>query len=251
MPINFIFFIFVYLFSTTSMANQAFKVVLGLSKPPYVIEKGQTGFELELIQQLLAAMGKAPEFIFIPYGRSEKMLALPDIDAVMTVNDKIFPNSHHLSKSYISYENVAISMKKNAISLNSVAELANYSIAAFQLAHKALGQEFSTAVTNSSTYIQVADQEKQVELLLLGRVDIVIMDTKIFLHFFNKLNKQNQQNQQNETIKQSDIQIHHIFPLSPYQVAFKSSKDVELFNNALIAFKKSNKYQNLVEKYNF
>tara|TARA_R110000744_G_scaffold56547_3_gene119245 strand:- start:1610 stop:2338 length:729 start_codon:yes stop_codon:yes gene_type:complete len=242
MPINIILFIFIFLLSTNSMANQSYKVVVGLSKPPYVIEESQTGFELELIQQLLTMIGKEPEFIFIPYGRSEKMLALPDIDAVLTVNEDIFPNSQYLSKSYISYENVAISMKKNAISLNNVAELADYSIAAFQLAHKALGAEFSKAVTNSSIYIQVANQEKQVELLLLGRVDIVVMDTKIFLHFLNKLSK---------TVKKSDIQIHHIFPLSPYQVAFKNSEDVEVFNSALKTFKASNKYQKIVEKYNF
>jgi polar amino acid transport system substrate-binding protein len=41
--------------------------VLGLSKPPYVIEENHSGFELELVQQILTMIGKAPEFIFIPY----------------------------------------------------------------------------------------------------------------------------------------------------------------------------------------
>lgn len=86
--------------------------MVGLSKPPYVIEETRSGFELELIRQLLTLIGKDPEFIFIPYGRSEKMLALPDINAVMTANKEMFPNINTLSENYIKYQNVAISLKK-------------------------------------------------------------------------------------------------------------------------------------------
>jgi polar amino acid transport system substrate-binding protein len=242
MPINIIFIIFTTLISIDCMANQPFQVVLGLSKPPYVIEENQTGFELELIKHVLTNIGKDPEFIFIPYGRSEKMLALPSIDAVMTTNKQMFPNSKNLSDSYINYQNVAISLKKNEISLNSISGIANYSIASFQLANKMLGEEFAMAVTSSPIFIQVANQENQIELLLRGRVDILVMDIKIFLHFINKLNL-------NE--KLGDIQFHHIFPLSSYQVAFKKSEDVDAFNQALKNYKVSDKHQKLIEKYNF
>ena len=242
MPINIIFIILVIIFTTTSFAKQPFKVVVGLSKPPYVIEKEQSGFELELVRQILTTMGKSTEFVFVPFGRSEKMFELADINAVITVNNQMFPNIASLSDIYITYQNIAISMKKNAISLNRISDLSQYSIASFQLAHKVLGEEFALAATSSSMFIQVANQEKQVELLLLGRVDVLVMDVKIFLHYLNKLNRSEQQ---------SEIQFHHIFPLSPYRVAFKNNQDANAFNQALSKFKASNDYQKLVEKYNF
>lgn len=242
MPKNIILFTFVSLISINCWANQSFKVVVGLSKPPYVIEKTRSGFELELIQQLLMLMGKEPEFIFIPYGRSEKMLALPDINAVMTANKQMFPNIDTLSENYITYQNVAISLTKDAISLNSISDIGNYSIASFQLAHKILGEEFSLAVTNSSIFIQVANQETQVQLLFLGRVDIIVMDIKIFSHYLAKL-KMND--------RQSEIQIHHLFPINPFRIAFKNSADVDAFNQALASYKATKKYQKLIEKYNF
>ena len=104
-------FIIALFTSTNSVAKQTFKVVVGLSKPPYVIKEAQAGFELELIRQVLTNIGKTPEFIFIPYGRSEKMLELSDISAVMTVNQQMFPKNDQLSESYINYQNVAISLK--------------------------------------------------------------------------------------------------------------------------------------------
>jgi polar amino acid transport system substrate-binding protein len=239
---NIIIFIFFSLISINCLANQPFKVVLGLSKPPYVIEKNHLGFELELIQQILTMMGKAPEFIFIPYGRSEKMLAFSDIDAVMTANKHIFPNIDTLSKNYIDYQNVAISLKENAVSLNSIADISNYSIASFQIAHKILGVEFAEAVTDSPLFIQVADQEKQLKLLFLGRVEIVVMDLKIFLYYLNKLNI-------NE--RESDIKVHHIFPTSSYSMAFKNAGNVSAFNQVMKKYKMTADYQKLIEKYNF
>ncbi len=242
MKTHIILCIIIFIFSAESTAKQPFKVVVGLSKPPYVIQKNNTGFELELIQQLLTTINKEPEFIFIPYGRSEKMLALPDIDAVMTINKNTFKNSSFISDTYINYQNVAISLKAQKIQLNNITDIGNYSVASFQSAHKLLGNKFALAVAKSPLYLQVADQEKQLELLQLGRVQVLIMDIKIFLHYLAK---------QKENIQLNEIDIHALFPLSPYSVAFKNKTDVEAFNQTLKAFKSTSEYQTLLKKYNF
>lgn len=242
MKLPIIFCIIIFIYSTASAAQQPFRVVVGLSKPPYVIQESKTGFELELIQQLLLSIHKQPEFIFIPYGRSEKMLALPSIDAVMTVNNKTFINTINISEPYINYQNVAISLKKSNIKLNNIKDIEKYSIASFQSAHKILGDEFALAVSKSPMYFQVAKQEKQLELLVLERVQLLVMDIKIFLHYFAK---------QNTDIKLSEIEIHSVFLISPYSMAFKNKTDVDDFNQALTIFKSSEKYQKLQEKYDF
>lgn len=242
MPINILFFIIISVFSTTGFAKATFKVVVGLSKPPYAIEESRSGFELELIQQVLNNIDKAPEFVFIPYGRSEKMLELPEIDAVITVNKQMFPHNNNLSENYINYQNVAISLKKDAITLNSISDMADYSIASFQLADKVLGDEFSRTTAGSPMFIQVANQKKQLELLLLGRVDILVMDIKIFLYYFDK---------HQSNLEENDIAFHYIFPLSPYRVAFKNNANMKAFNQAMREFKASTEYLQLKHKYHF
>ncbi|WP_085299756.1 substrate-binding periplasmic protein [Cognaticolwellia mytili] len=239
---KFIVLVFLIFISNNSYSQQIVKVVVGLSKPPYVIKESMSGFELELIEQLFKISGKTVEFIFAPYGRSEKMLELDDINAIMTVNEQIFPNNTLLSSNYINYQNVAISLEINNILLPTIADLANYSIASFQLAHKVLGQEFANAVASSPVFTQVSDQEKQLELLLLGRIDVLVMDIKIFLYYLNKLKI---------SPEKSKIKFHHIFPISPYKVAFKKQADVIEFNQALTEFKRSVNYRELIKKYNF
>jgi len=51
-------FIGATLFSTHLSAEQAFKIVVGLSKPPYVIKENMSGFELEVVQQVFKISGK-------------------------------------------------------------------------------------------------------------------------------------------------------------------------------------------------
>ncbi|MBA6391938.1 hypothetical protein H4J38_14275 [Colwellia sp. BRX10-3] len=91
-------------------------------------------------------------------------------------------------------------------------------------------------------FIQVANEEKQVDLLLLGRIDIVVMDIKIFLYYLNKLNISE---------KKSDLQFHYIFPISPSRIAFKNSDDMNAFNQTMKKYKMTNNHQELIEKYNF
>jgi hypothetical protein len=40
--------------------------------------------------------------------------------------------------------------------------------------------EFAEVVTNSPIFIQVADQEKPLDLLFLGCIKVVVIDLKVF-----------------------------------------------------------------------
>lgn len=231
-----------FVFCTKAIAQDDFKVVVGLPKPPYVIQDSNSGFEIELVREVLQNINKRVEFVYVPYGRSNKMLDVDDINAVMTVNSQIFPKNALLSDSYVTYQNVAISLKRNKFSINKIADLGDYSIATFQLAHKVLGQEFASAVEKSPLFIQVADQKKQLELLILGRVDTLVMDIHIFQYYLVLLDLQHIKNQ---------IIYHKVFPESPYRIAFKKEKDLKAFNTALGLFKKTGAYAALKYKYNF
>lgn len=228
--------------NTVACAGEQVNIVVGLAKPPYVFEKKNNGFELELVSHILNKFNKQPNFIFVPYGRSPKMFTADDIDAILTSNKQLMNGSDMLSDTYITYQNVAISLKENNIQLNEISDLRNFSIATFQSAHKVLGEEFAIASGYSPMYTQVIEQKKQLELLMKKRVDVIIIDINIAQYYLNAMTGAH--------LKQP-VKIHPIFPPSEYSMAFKDKSMILPFNHALKDFKNSKAYIELKNKYNY
>jgi len=226
--------------SLSSNAKDKFIVAVGLAKPPYVIQVNNTGFEIELIRNVLANMGESAEFVYTSFGHTPKMLAVNQIDAVMTTNSIMFKDLTKLSDTYIIYENIAISLKEKKLTIESIQDLANYSIASFQQAEKILGADFEHAVTQSPFFLQIADQKRQPILLLKERVDVVVMDRNIFNYIVRKLKIKD---------LESKFTFHHIFPKSNYKMAFKNTLDTALFNQVFLEYSNSEDYKALLEKY--
>jgi len=230
------------LFSHSVKAIERFNVVVGFSKPPYVIQKNNTGFEIELVRNLLANMGKTTKFVYTTFERSPKMLGVKEIDAIMTVNNKTFPHPSQLSNIYINYQNVAISLKSKHLKINSIDDLAPFSIASFQNSQKVLGKQFAQIVQKSPLFLQVIHQNQQPTLLLKGRVDVVIMDKNIFNYYIQNMEI---------TELESKFTFHPIFPISPYKMAFKDIANVQIFNQVLKQYLSSKSYLALLKKISF
>ena len=220
--------------------NRVLDVVVGLAKPPYVIPKGDKGYELELISAVLEAMEISPRYIYVPLGRSVSLLDQGMGEALLTINKFIVPNDEIRTVPYITYKNVAISLKNKALKVNNIADLDEKKVAAFQYAHKYLGYEFSQIASKNQSYIEVPNQFQQVQLLLEGRVDIVVMDINIFNHIYRTLAEK-------ETT--DELSIHPIFPDSPYSMAFKDPNLVETFNSAFKKYSLTKEYRSLKDRY--
>ncbi len=226
---------------TPPVIAERFYVVVGLAKPPYVIQETNSGFEIELISSILKKMGKQPDFIYVPFGRSLRMLNNERIDAIMTINTNLINDISRLSDPYITYQNVAITLKSDNLVLNNVTDLSQYSIAAFQTADKVLGKSYAQAITKNEHYTEVADQRHQTKLLFDKKVQALVMDINIFNALSPLVGGEEDH---------SDVNIHLVFPKSPYRMAFKNKKPIEPFNHALRDFKDSPAYQALINKYN-
>jgi len=228
-------------FSNNLFANDQLAVAVGLAKAPYVIQTKNSGFELDLIRNILKKMGKSTKFIYTQFGHSSKMLEVKEIDAVMTTNQDVFSDNSKLSNVYITYQNVAISLKESNLTINTIEDLANYSIASFQIAEKVLGQAFGDAVDQSPIYLKIADQSQQPMLLLKKRVEVLVMDKNIFKYYANEL-----------SIKDIGAQFtfHQIFPDTHYRMAFKNKEYVQIFNDIFAQYKQTDEYLLLKNKYN-
>ena len=228
-------------FSNALFASDQLVVAVGLAKPPYVIQADGSGFELDLIRNILKKMGKSTKFVYTQFGHSPKMLAVKEVDAVMTTNQNVFSDSSKLSDAYITYQNVAISLSDSNLIINTIEDLANYSIASFQKADKVLGQAFADAVDTSPLYMKIADQSQQPMLLLKKRVEVLIMDRNIFKYFASELNIKDINGQ---------FTFHQIFPETHYKMAFKNKEYVKIFNNTFAQYKQTDEYLLLRKNYN-
>lgn len=217
-----------------------FYVVVGLAKPPYVIQETNSGFEIELIRSILEQMNQKADFVYVPFGRSIRMLNSDRIDAIMTVNVNLIAEDNRLSDPYIIYQNVVITRKTDELKIQDIEDLTGLKVAAFQSANKILGKGFAKAIDTTKQYIEIADQRRQTKLLFDKQVDALVMDINIF----NTLSPM-----VGGAEDLSDVNIHPVFDKSPYRMAFKNSELIAEFNQQLTKFKHTENYQKLLHKY--
>ncbi|MEW6990983.1 substrate-binding periplasmic protein [Colwelliaceae bacterium 6441] len=230
----------IYLISSSVFAEKL-NIVVGLAKPPYVLQETESGFEIEFVTQVLALMAKQPNFVYVPFGRSIRMLEKTDIDAIMTVNSNIIKDITLLTDIYITYHNVVITLKEDQLEINHINDLSQIPIAAFQTASKILGEEFSKVIKQNNDYYEIADQKRQVKLLFEKKVKALVIDVNIFKALSKMVN---------ESADFSNFSVHEVFAESPYRIAFKNVNNIKGFNAALKTFKGTDKYLALKQKYN-
>jgi len=235
-----IFFCYIGLvFLVQSAFSQEIKLALSLSIPPYVISENDSGIELDILKEAFSLSNITVKPIYVPLARLNKQIETDEVDGSATILESLGFKNVYYSDVYITYKNIAVSLKKNNINIKSIADLRNMDIITFQNAKKYLGLEFSQAVSQNSSYYEFYDQEKQVKMLYKDRIQVIILDKNIF-HYYR-------QNSVKEYKK--EIVTHEIFPVNQYKIAFKDPKIRDKFNKGLKELKKSGRYNQIINKY--
>ncbi|MFY8273301.1 substrate-binding periplasmic protein [Pseudoalteromonas sp. SSDWG2] len=225
----------IFSLSPYAYSKQSISVVIGLDKPPYSINDGDIGFEVELISNIFNRLDYEVEFITAPFGRTAKMLELPNVDAVTTASVVNYADSPYISDTYITYQNVAVSLRNRNIKLAQMGDLSEYSIATFQNADTILGPQFAKAVHKGNKYIEIAEQKNQLSFLEKNKADLLVMDINIF-NFFNRS-------------FQLDVAIHEIFPPTKYGMLIKDPALKTAFNEQFKAYQTTEEYNDLLKKW--
>ncbi|MET6757264.1 ABC transporter substrate-binding protein [Pseudoalteromonas sp. HL-AS1] len=123
--------------------------------------------------------------------------------------------SAHLSDPLFRYTDVAISKKEKQLKLESIEDLSNFSIAAYQGAKDLLGEQFKIMTLSNLTYVEHPHPKNTTLAMLAGKKDIRIGDINIF--YFDLKN----QNYNNNDIKTQEFDIHHLWPDVYSHMAFK------------------------------
>ena len=227
------------LLAAFNVQSREVEVLVGMDKPPYVNSANDSGFEVDLVRAILSDMGHSAKVLYLPYGRTTKVINQEAVDIALTLTPSHAVSEDILSNPYIAYQNVAITRSDRNLHIDSIEALKTKSVVAFQTATSVLGRRFEATLSSQPTYLEMAKQARQVDMLMLGSVDVAVMDRNIFSYF--KLN--------DDRYKSDDVVFHELFPISTYRAAIPNNELREAFNHSLSVVIESGRYQALLEKY--
>ncbi|RTE85592.1 MULTISPECIES: ABC transporter substrate-binding protein [Gammaproteobacteria] len=227
---------FVTWLSISPVAASSLHVLVGLHKPPYIDLTSNSGYEIELMELIGAHMGVHVNFTHVPNGRIGETLSADAFDASSLQKEETGPNDYYYSCPYIQYQNMVVTRQQDRLTINSLEDLLGLSVLAFQTANIVLGEDFSNAIERAEDYNETVDQSAQVEMLLRGRVQAIVIDRNILNHYL--LTSDNPSPLNRLTIATTN-----------YQVAFKDPNLRDRFNEAQSQVWQTPEYQELQQKY--
>jgi polar amino acid transport system substrate-binding protein len=215
-------------------------VGMGLPKPPYIMESGTAGLDVEIARQALAVSGYKLVGHMLPQTRALAMLRAGQLDGMLSITEGI-GGQDYFTDNYIVYQNVATTLSSRNLNVQQIEDLARYSVAAFQNASMVLGDRFSMIASAHSDYRELPSQATQNKLLFTGRVDVVVGDRLIFQYFSKTLEPKIDNTQA--------VTFHRIFPESPRRAVFRDIRVRDAFNAGLKAIRANHTYDAITRQY--
>ena len=212
-------------------------VLVGQNKPPYIRLEAVSGYEIELLREVVRRMGHEAVFIFVPNARIRSLLETGNGDIASLQPNLADETGLFFSQPYIRYQNVVVSRSDEELTLQHPADLAGKSVVAFQGAAKVLGPDYHDAVRLNRQYSETVDQRAQVDMLFNNRVQAIVLDRNIFTF-----------HQQNSNAPAAVV-MHELFGSTLYRAAFRDPVMQRDFDRALHSVTLDAWYQQLQLKY--
>ena len=220
---------------------------VGFALPPYVIQESSSGIEIDILREAFAVKGHTVKFEYLPNVRTLLFFEAGKLDGTINVKKGTMLTGYY-SDDVITFQNVAVSLKENNLSIEKILDLADnrFRVLAFQNASKVLGDEFSKVAEKNIFYKEIADQSIHSLLLLKGRVDVLVSDRRILFYHLMKARMSNKLNPEEQQLK---LRMHDIFPPTKYQFVFKSEKIRDDFNEGLKVIRENGAYEAIIKRY--
>lgn len=221
-------------------AERAIRVGFPRNLPPWTLQEVESGITIEIVRGAMQHHGYAVLPVFMTLAELNEGIA-PQLDAHAQVESRSLEG--YYSKKILDFETSLISLRYNQFHLGRVEQLGDKRIAAFQNASFLFGPEFKKITELNPDYRELEDQEKQVVLLYNGRVDLILIDKRVFLYFRRITSMTN---------TSMPVQYHDIPGLtivSPAFVVFRTREMRDLFNEGLDLMMKSNHYYDIFYTY--
>lgn len=227
----------IVLLSLFCILAHAAPVKVGLhDSAPWAYRNAQgeiTGLDYDIVKAVLQHQGIEAEFELYSYSRLLKLFSEQKLDIASPVAVP-YPGAFY-SQPYFTVLDVVINKSNKTIKIKTLDDLAGKTIVAYQQASEVLGPDFS-AVIKKAHYLEEADREKQFELLMNDRVQLMVGDAKVLAYYATK------------NYGADSIQMHRIFPSVDYPAAFWNPELQAKFNSGLLHLNESGEFQKIHAK---
>jgi polar amino acid transport system substrate-binding protein len=217
------------------------KIVFSQYTPPYVFENG-SGIVVDIVRTALEAGGHTVRPMYVPIERGFRMFSERQVDGTTIIQESSGLKAEY-SDNFMQFHNRVFALKSRNLVIRNLADLGDKSIVAFQYAGKYLGKDFASVVAGNKRYKEMAQQDAQTQMLLLGRIDVAVMDESVFRYYRQKLIVEKKVDQALE------FTSFDVFPPTPYKAAFIDRKVRDDFNRAVAAMRKDGRYDAIYRKY--
>ncbi len=205
--------------------------------PPYFFKSSNEGIEQRIVEQAIQLAGLGGlKLHYLSYPRAELELASGTINGAINIpKESNVPGFY--SDTLLYFQNVAVTLTKNDLTVDSIDDLANYRVFAFGNAHKYLGERFANAIKGKRDYEEFTNQFAQVTHLMSDHAQVIVLDKRIFIYYLRMYERNNQA---------MDVTIHPIFEPSPRHIVFNSEAMRDQFNRGLAYLKATARYESIL-----
>ena len=131
---------FVLVASTSAkLCAEELVIAVALDMPPFVMDKGRAGIEIEIMRAALDYSGHTFQTRQFSIRQLADAVAEKGVDAAATVLKK--DDRTYYSDNYVKFENFAFTRKSAGIKIDRIADLKGKSIVAWENAYEDLGPE--------------------------------------------------------------------------------------------------------------
>ena len=216
-------------------------IAFTFSMPPYLNLDKNSGVEHDII---IAAFNRAGvdklKILNVHYLRAIELAKAGTVDAIVSnsANGIYLKKLPEIKKSQptLSYVDCAISLRERNLKLESIKDYYDKRIWAFKSASLVFSPEFQLMTQKNTQYDEDVDQEKQLEMLAMGRIDIAISDRNIFTAKLGNTGKYTQE----------DFRFDSLGPTTQRAIRSNNADLITRFNKGLSTLHKSGEYQSLI-----
>lgn len=195
---------------------------------------GVTGIDVEIIRQIFQTLGYQTEFHLLGYNRLIKEFNDGKFDVASPA--AFASDSGHFTAHYLPFQDVAVSLKHKSLKIEQISDLHNKKIVAYQFASSVLGPEFANSVKQAN-YIEIAERELQLKLLVNHRADVVIGERRLLSYITQ------------QHFPDIELAIHPIFVTQSYGAIVKDRQLQQLFDQQLIKMQASGELQRILQQW--
>lgn len=241
-----VIFVFCLLSAEAGIAKEQLRIAFGGSMPPWVLPETNRGIIIDILEEALSPLGYEIEHIYLPYARRIKSYRQGIVDGVSDMNGNTLKKEGlkgYFTGPAYAYENYAFTLKKRNYQFRSIKDLGDVRLLSWQGAITHLGGEYAEMARNNPLYREHHDQELQVRMLFLERIDAAQLDMQIFKYFLGKVSGEG------KIDTSAKINAFPLFGSSPNGFLFRKEKVRNDFTARLKELKQAGVYNEIFKRY--